>query len=86
MVWAWGSNTIGNSYSVSTSPAPVLGQINMSRMADPEMPGESIVPTKCLLLGTQMTPHLLLPRIVDGVFVSCEIVWSRENCVAGFAS
>jgi len=47
--------------------------------------GESVVPAESLLLGTEVTPHLLLSRIVDGVFVSCEIVGSRENSIAGFA-
>lgn len=55
-------------------------------MAHTEMSGESIVPAECLLLGTQMTSHLLFSCIVNCVFMSCEIVGPRENGVAGFAS
>lgn len=74
-----------NSPSIATS-ASSLVQFDMIGMADAEMSGQRIVPAECLLLSTQMTPHFLLARIVDGVLMSCEIVWARENGVARFPS
>lgn len=45
------------------------------------MARQRIVPAESLLLGTVWTMHLLLARVVDGVFVSCQVVWAGEDCV-----
>jgi len=71
--------------SVSTIPASDLVQLNVIRMAHSEVACKGIVPTEGLLLGTQVTAHLLLACVVDRILVSCEIVRSRENGVAGLA-
>ena len=49
------------------------------------MPGERIIPGKCLLLRAQVTPYLDLASVVNGVFVSGEIVGAREDGVAWLA-
>jgi len=72
--------------SLSTSSASSLSKLDVFRMTNTEVPGESIVSTEGFLLCTQMTADFLLPRIVNCIFVSCEIVRPRENGVAGFAS
>lgn len=56
--------------------------VDVVGMAHSEMSGERIIPAECLLLGTQMTPHLLLSCIMNCIFVSREIVRSRKDGVA----
>jgi len=56
--------------------------IDVVGMAHSEMSGERIISAECLLLGTQMTPHLLLSCIMNCIFVSREIVRSRKDGVA----
>ena len=54
-------------------------------MAHAEVPSEGIVSAEGLLLGAQVTPHLLLAGIVDGILVPREVVRAREDRVAGLA-
>lgn len=49
------------------------------------MSRECVVATESLLLGTDGTMHLLLARIVDGVFMASEIVRAGEDGIAWFA-
>ena len=53
---------------------------------NPHVPGERIVSRERLLLGTVLTPDLLLSRIVNSVLVSRKIVWSRKDGVAWLSS
>lgn len=69
---------------MSTTPPP-LRHINMLRMDHAQMTSQSVIPAECLLLGTQVTMNFLLARIVDGVLVPREIVWPREDGVAGLS-
>jgi hypothetical protein len=55
-------------------------------MADTEMAGESIGAAECLLIHAELAANLLLPRIVDGVFVTSKVVRAGEDSVAGLAS
>lgn len=52
------------------------------RMAYPVMPGKSVCAAECLLFRTKVASHLLLAGVVDGIFVTCEIVGSGEDSVA----
>jgi hypothetical protein len=52
------------------------------RVHHSQVPCERIVPAEGLLLGAQRTVHLLLARVVDGVFVSREIVRPGEDGIA----
>lgn len=49
------------------------------------MSRKRIVPTKSLLLGAKMTPHLHLAVVVDRIFVSSKVVRSGEYRIAGLA-
>jgi hypothetical protein len=49
------------------------------------MPCQGIVPRKGLLFGAQVTSNFLLAGIVDSVFVTSEIIWTREDRIAGLA-
>jgi hypothetical protein len=53
---------------------------------DTEVTGEGKVAAKGLLVGTQVTAHLLLACVVDGTLLSGEIVGSREGVVARLSS
>jgi len=55
-------------------------------MYDPHMSGQSIASRECLFFDTQMTSDLHLAVVVDGIFVPCQIVRTRENRVAWFPS
>jgi hypothetical protein len=55
-------------------------------MADSIMSRECIRSTEGLLLCAEVTPNLLLLRIVYCVLVPSKIVWPRENGVARFPS
>jgi len=54
-------------------------------MAHSKVACEGIVPAEGLLLCTQVTAHLLLARVVDGILMAREVVRSREDGVAGLA-
>ncbi len=49
------------------------------------VPCQGIVPTERLLLRAQVTSDLLLAIAVDRVFMSCEVVASAEDRIAGLA-
>lgn len=49
------------------------------------MPGERVIAREGLFLRAQMTPHLLLARIVDGVLVARKIVGPGEDRIAWLA-
>lgn len=66
------------------SATALAGKVDLG-MYDAHMSSEGIVPAERLLFGTQVTSHLLLARIVNGVLVSCEVVRSREDGVARLA-
>lgn len=51
-------------------------------MYDSQVPRERIVPAEGFLLGAQRAVHLLFARVVDGVFVSCQVVRPGENGIA----
>lgn len=55
------------------------------RMHNSHVPGQGIVPGKGLLLGTEVAAHFLLPGVVDRVFVTGEVIRSREDRVARLA-
>ena len=65
--------------------AAALRKVDVIRVHDSQMSGESIVPAERLLLGAQRTVHLLLAAVVDGVLVPGQIVRPREDGVARFA-
>jgi hypothetical protein len=46
---------------------------------------QGIVPRECLLLCAQVTPNLLLARVMDRIFMPRKIVGSRKDRVAGLA-
>ena len=52
----------------------------------PHMPGKGVVSTESLVLNTKYTTDLLLLWIMDGVFMSREIIWPTEGCIARLAS
>lgn len=54
-------------------------------MAHPVMSGEGIRTAEGLLFGAKITSYLLLAGVVDRVFVTCEIIRSGEDSVAGLA-
>jgi hypothetical protein len=66
----------------TASPMPA-GKLDL-RMAHTIVPRESIGATKCLLVGAEITTHLLLPCIVYRVLVTSEVVGSREDSIARF--
>jgi hypothetical protein len=45
---------------------------------------QGIVATESLLLHTQCATDFLLSHVVYGVLVPGEVIWPRENCIAGF--
>lgn len=45
-------------------------------MHNTHMTSKSIIPAECLFLGAVLTSNLLLAIIVNGILVTCEIVWS----------
>ena len=49
------------------------------------MSGEGIVPRKCLLLRAQTATNFHLAIVVNGIFVSREVIRARELSVAGLA-
>lgn len=54
-------------------------------MHDPHVSGQRIIPREGLLLGAEVTSHFLLPRVMNRVFVACQIIRPREDRVARFA-
>ena len=73
--------------NLDTSPAiPVLAREVDFRMHHPHMPGKTVVSSEFLLLNTKRTTDLLLISIMDGVFMSREIIWPPEDCIATLAS
>lgn len=52
------------------------------RVAHAVVSRECIGTAECLLLGTDIAADFLLASIVNGIFVSCKIVRSREDSVA----
>lgn len=73
-----------SSVVVPAASAVLSGEVDF-RMNNPHMPGEGVVPRERLLFYTQRTAHFLLARIVNCVLVSGEVVWPREDGVAGLA-
>lgn len=55
-------------------------------MADTVMPGQRISTAECLLFCAHVAADLLLPRVVNRVFVTRQIVGPREHRVARLAS
>ena len=55
------------------------------RVHNPHVPRQSIVPAKCLLFTTELTPDLLLLTIVDSILVPREVVWPAEDGIARLA-
>lgn len=47
-------------------------------VADLEMSIEGVPAAKQLLLWTNSASQLLLARVVNRIFVSCEVIWARE--------
>lgn len=72
--------------SIAAAPTSTLGEIHMVWVAHAEVPCKGVVPTERLLLRAQVTAHLLLARVVDGVLVPCEVVRPREDGVARLPS
>lgn len=52
------------------------------RVTDAEMASERIRATERLFLCAQAAPNLLLAAVVDGVLMSSQVVWAREDRVA----
>lgn len=48
--------------------------------------GKRVVAAKRLFLGTELAPHLELAGVVDRIFVTSQIVGSREDRVARLSS
>jgi len=68
------------------APAAVLaGEIDF-RMHDAHVSGERVIPGEGLVLDTKRTANLLLAGIVNGVFMTGQVVRSRENGVARLSS
>ena len=61
-------------------------QLGVVGMADAEMSRQGVVPAESFFFGTQVTTHFLLASVVDSIFVACQIIRSRENGIARFAS
>jgi len=66
--------------------SPVLSRKVNFWMNNPHVPCKSIVAWKCLFLYTQCATNLLLPRVVNGVFVASQIVRTREDGIARLSS
>jgi len=47
---------------------------------------ECVCPAECLFVGAQVAAHLLLARIVNRIFMPCQVVGPREDGIAGLAS
>jgi len=71
---------------MAASPAPALARKLDFWMANSEVSRQSVIPAKSLLLCAYVTAYFLLSRIVDRVFMSCEIVRTREDCVTWLPS
>ena len=65
---------------------PVLAREVDLRIRYPHMPGKGIISTEFLILNTNHTTDLLLLCIMDGVFMSREIIWPTKECIARLAS
>jgi hypothetical protein len=65
--------------------APSSATVFDLRVHDSHVSRQCVVPTETLFFCTKLTPHLLLPGIMDGIFMPREIVRSAEDCVAGFS-
>lgn len=74
-------HTQPRSSAVVAAP-PVLARQLDIRVADAVMSRKRIGPAKRLLFRTEITPDLLLPRIVDGIFVPSKIVRAGKDRVA----
>lgn len=75
------SEKTAGSLGVAAAP-PLLARELDFRMANAVVPSERIRPAEGLLVRAKIAANLLLPRVVDGVFVSRKIVGPREYCVA----
>lgn len=72
---------IAHSVMVPPSPSVLSRKVDL-RVHNPHMPCQCIVARKSLFLNTQCTANFLLAPVVNGVFVSCQVVRTRKNGVA----
>ena len=68
---------------MASTPPVFAGKLHL-RMTHTKVPGESVGATERLVVGAEVTTHLLLPCIVYCVFMTGEVVRSREDGVARF--
>lgn len=68
------------------SPATLFARPIHFGVHNTHVSGKRIIAAKCLLLGTEMTPHFLLACVVDGIFMTGQIIRPGENRVAGLPS
>lgn len=57
----------------TASPAMLAGEVDV-RMYDAHVAGEGIVAREGLFLLAERAPHFLLADVVDGVFMSSQVV------------
>ena len=65
------------------SPA-LAGPVNI-RVHNSHVSGQRVISGESFFLGTKMTSHLLLPRVVNSVLVTCKIIRPRKDRIARLA-
>lgn len=71
--------------NLTTPPLRVFARPVNLRVHNPHMSRECIVAGEGFFFGTQVTPHFLFFGVMDRIFVPSQVVWPREDRVAGFA-
>lgn len=75
---------ISISIVATTAPTMLSGEIDL-RMDDTHVPRQRIIAAECLLLDAKCAADFLLAGIVNCVFMSGEVIGSREDGVARLA-
>jgi len=72
------------SVASGASPSVLAREVDFG-MHDTHVPCQCVIATECLLLDAQSAADLRLADVVNRVFVTGQVVWSREHGIAGLA-
>jgi len=72
------------SSALTTTPALLSGKFDVG-MADTVVTGECICTAECLLVGAEVTSHLLLTCVVNRILMPCQVVGPGEDGIARLA-